>query len=79
VLSCVESMSMMWSLYCSCRVHVFLPLQLYPSTQFVITGILGPSSNAHGPNEFLHIDFTKKLTGCVASILLDHYQARTRV
>lgn len=48
----------------------------YPETQFVITGVLGPSSNAHGPNEFLHIDFTQKLVGAVASILLDHYTAR---
>ena len=49
---------------------------MYPETQFVITGVLGPSSNAHGPNEFLHIDFTQRLVGCVASILTDHYAAR---
>lgn len=47
----------------------------FPQAQFVITGILGPSSNAHGPNEFLHIDFCQKLTGCVANVLLDHYNA----
>jgi hypothetical protein len=29
---------------------------MFPSTQFIITGVLGPSSNAHGPNEFLHIE-----------------------
>ena len=28
--------------------------------------------NAHGPNEFLHLDYAKKLTGCVSQILLDH-------
>jgi acetylornithine deacetylase/succinyl-diaminopimelate desuccinylase-like protein len=48
----------------------------FPETQFVITGVLGPGSNAHGPNEFLHIQMAKNLTGCVASILADHYAAR---
>ena len=32
------------------------------SAQFVITGVLGPESNAHGPNEFLHIPFAKRLS-----------------
>jgi len=41
----------------------------FPEAQFVITGVLGPNSNAHGPNEFLHISYAKKLTACVASIL----------
>jgi len=45
----------------------------YPKAQFVVTGVLGPNSNAHGPNEFLHIDFTKKVTACVASVLARHY------
>lgn len=44
----------------------------FPQAQFVITGILGPESNAHGPNEFLHIDFAKRVTACVTSILADH-------
>merc|ERR1712154_194551 len=43
----------------------------FPESQFVITGILGPNSNAHGPNEFLHIDFTKKVMCSVAHILYD--------
>jgi len=47
----------------------------YPEAQFVITGVLGPHSNAHGPNEFLHIPTGKKLTCCVAQILADHYRA----
>src|SRR6185437_8755109 len=38
----------------------------FPQTQFVITGVLGPQSNAHGPNEFLHIGYAKKLTACIA-------------
>jgi len=41
----------------------------FPKAQFVVTGVLGPKSNAHGPNEFLDIDFCKKLVCCVSSIL----------
>ena len=40
-----------------------------PRAQFLITGVLGPKSNAHGPNEFLHIDYAKKLSAAVASIV----------
>jgi len=46
----------------------------FPSTQFFVTGVLGPQSNAHGPNEFLHIDYARKLTACVALVLADHAQ-----
>jgi acetylornithine deacetylase/succinyl-diaminopimelate desuccinylase-like protein len=48
----------------------------FPGTQFVVTGVLGPHSNAHGPNEFLHIGFAKKLSACIASVLADHTGAR---
>jgi acetylornithine deacetylase/succinyl-diaminopimelate desuccinylase-like protein len=44
----------------------------FPGTQFVITGVLGPKSNAHGPNEFLHIPMAKKLTACMADVIADH-------
>lgn len=44
----------------------------FPRTQFFVTGVLGPQSNAHGPNEFLHIDYARKLTVCVALVLADH-------
>lgn len=44
----------------------------FPRTQFVVTGVLGPHSNAHGPNEFLHIAFAKKLSAAIATILADH-------
>src|SRR6185312_8934835 len=44
----------------------------FPKTQFVVTGVLGPHSNAHGPNEFLHIAFAKKLSAAVAQVLADH-------
>lgn len=43
----------------------------YPDAQFLITGVLGPNSNAHGPNEFLHIEYAKALTACVAQVLVD--------
>ena len=43
----------------------------FPEAQFMITGVLGPGSNAHGPNEFLHIPYGKKLTACVASVMND--------
>jgi len=46
----------------------------FPEAQFLITGILGPHSNAHGPNEFLHITAVKKLTCCIAEIIAKHYQ-----
>ena len=44
----------------------------FPRAQFLITGVLGPHSNAHGPNEFLHIDYAKKLTACVADVVAAH-------
>jgi acetylornithine deacetylase/succinyl-diaminopimelate desuccinylase-like protein len=44
----------------------------FPKAQFLITGVLGPQSNAHGPNEFLHIPYAKKLTACVADALAAH-------
>jgi len=45
----------------------------FPDAQFLITGLLGPKSNAHGPNEFLHIETGKRLTACVAQVLEDHF------
>lgn len=44
----------------------------FPKTQFVVTGVLGPHSNAHGPNEFLHIPTGKRVSACVAMILAAH-------
>lgn len=44
----------------------------FPQAQFLITGLLGPGSNAHGPNEFLHIPTGKRLTCCVASVIARH-------
>jgi acetylornithine deacetylase/succinyl-diaminopimelate desuccinylase-like protein len=48
----------------------------FPDAQFLITGLLGPNSNAHGPNEFLHIEKGKKLTSCVAQVLEDHFNRK---
>jgi acetylornithine deacetylase/succinyl-diaminopimelate desuccinylase-like protein len=45
----------------------------FPAAQFVITGVLGPGSNAHGPNEFLHIPTGERVTACVATVLSHHY------
>jgi acetylornithine deacetylase/succinyl-diaminopimelate desuccinylase-like protein len=47
----------------------------FPQAQFLITGVLGPGSNAHGPNEFLHVPTGVKLTACVAQVLADHVSA----
>jgi acetylornithine deacetylase/succinyl-diaminopimelate desuccinylase-like protein len=46
----------------------------FPGAQFFITGVLGPGSNAHGPNEFLDLAMARKLTLCVADVLADHAQ-----
>lgn len=45
----------------------------FPQAQFLITGLLGPASNAHGPNEFLEIATGKRLTASVSKVLSDHY------
>jgi acetylornithine deacetylase/succinyl-diaminopimelate desuccinylase-like protein len=44
----------------------------FPRAQFVITGVLGPGSNAHGPNEFLHLPTARKVTTAVAHVLDSH-------
>ena len=48
----------------------------FPAAQFLITGVLGPHSNAHGPNEFLHVPYAKKLTACVADVIAAHAARR---
>ncbi|RNE99381.1 succinyl-diaminopimelate desuccinylase-like protein [Trypanosoma conorhini] len=54
-------------------------IKRYPEAQFVVTGVLGPKSNAHGPNEFLHVPYTKGLTFCVARMLADHFHATPKL
>ncbi len=53
---------------------MFMLGEKFPKAQFCITGVLGPGSNAHGPNEFLHIPTARKLTLCVADVLAAHAQ-----
>jgi acetylornithine deacetylase/succinyl-diaminopimelate desuccinylase-like protein len=45
----------------------------FPRAQFVVTGVLGPHANAHGPNEFLHIPTGKRVTLVIAQVLADHF------
>lgn len=44
----------------------------FPDAQFLVTGVLGPGSNAHGPNEFLHLPTARRLTACIAAVLAAH-------
>ncbi|HUC10526.1 MAG TPA: hypothetical protein VL985_08880, partial [Stellaceae bacterium] len=44
----------------------------FPQAQFVVTGVLGPHSNAHGPNEFLHIPTGRRVSAVIAQVLADH-------
>ena len=46
--------------------------EMFPEAQFVITGVLGPGANAHGPNEYLHIPTARKVTSCLATVLDAH-------
>ena len=48
----------------------------FPRAQFLITGVLGPESNAHGPNEFLHLPTGKRITCCVAAVIAAHHERR---
>ena len=43
--------------------------QGFPQAQMMVCGVLGPKSNAHGPNEFLHVPYGKKLTAAVAQVI----------
>jgi acetylornithine deacetylase/succinyl-diaminopimelate desuccinylase-like protein len=45
----------------------------FPAAQFVVTGVLGPHSNAHGPNEFLHLPTARRITRVIAQVLADHH------
>nr|WP_138857871.1 M20/M25/M40 family metallo-hydrolase [Inhella inkyongensis] len=46
--------------------------QGFPAAQMMVCGVLGPKSNAHGPNEFLHVDYAKRLTATVAQVIAAH-------
>jgi acetylornithine deacetylase/succinyl-diaminopimelate desuccinylase-like protein len=44
----------------------------FPAAQFVVTGVLVPGSNAHGPDEFLHLPTARRVTECIARLLGAH-------
>ena len=46
--------------------------QRFPDAQFLVTGVMGPGSNAHGPNEFLDLPTARRVTACVAAVLDAH-------
>jgi acetylornithine deacetylase/succinyl-diaminopimelate desuccinylase-like protein len=48
--------------------------QRFPEAQFFVVGVLGPHSNAHGPNEFLHLPTAERITRAVAHVLNEHAQ-----
>jgi acetylornithine deacetylase/succinyl-diaminopimelate desuccinylase-like protein len=50
----------------------------FPDAQFLVTGVMGPGSNAHGPNEFIDLPTGVKVTACVAQVLADHAAATGR-
>ena len=50
----------------------------FPDAQFLITGVLGPHSNAHGPNEFLHLPTARRITVAVAHVLAAHHGTHAR-
>jgi hypothetical protein len=52
--------------------------QRFPEAQFLITGVLGPGSNAHGPDEFLDLGTAQRVTVSVAHVLAAHAKARWR-
>lgn len=51
--------------------------ETFPKAQFIITGVLGPHANAHGPDEFLHIPAAQKVSMCVAWCLAEHCKAES--
>ena len=57
------------------RAYMNMLGEVFPQAQFLITGVLGPQSNAHGPNEFLHIPTGKRVTAAVAAVVAKHFEA----
>ncbi len=44
----------------------------FPEAQFVVTGVMGPGTNAHGPNEYLHLPTGERVTAAIALVLDAH-------
>ncbi|SCU65033.1 cytosolic nonspecific dipeptidase, putative [Trypanosoma equiperdum] len=53
--------------------------QMFPEAQFLITGVVGPRSNIHGPNECLNVPFAKGVTTCVARVIAEHFHATPKL
>ncbi|MFN8020319.1 MAG: M20/M25/M40 family metallo-hydrolase [Acidimicrobiales bacterium] len=51
--------------------------EMFPEAQFVITGVLGPDANAHGPNEYLHVPGARKITRVLALLMKAHAERST--
>lgn len=51
----------------------------FPKAQFMVCGVLGPQSNAHGPNEFLHVPYARKLTAVVSEVIARAFAIGERV
>jgi acetylornithine deacetylase/succinyl-diaminopimelate desuccinylase-like protein len=51
----------------------------FPQAQFLITGVLGPHANAHGPNEFLHTSYAKRLNSCLVRVVEAHHRQATEL
>lgn len=43
--------------------------KLFPKTEIILIGVLGPQSNAHSPNEALNVLYTQKLIETIAIVL----------
>jgi acetylornithine deacetylase/succinyl-diaminopimelate desuccinylase-like protein len=43
----------------------------FPNSKFMVTGVLGPKSNAHGPNEFLHLPFLEKMINTMVQMMAE--------
>ena len=56
-----------------CRSALRRKIALSVVGAFLVTGVLGPQANAHGPNEFMHIPTGKPVTSCVATVIADHF------
>ena len=41
----------------------------FPRAQILVTGVLGPKSNAHGPNEFIDIPYAVKVCSATARVI----------
>nr|CCC94270.1 putative cytosolic nonspecific dipeptidase [Trypanosoma congolense IL3000] len=52
---------------------------MFPDAQFLITGVVGPRSNIHGPNECLNVPFAKCITTCVARVIASHFHATPKM